>query len=69
MKDFCGKECQIGDTVVFNEPYYKGLVKGEIVKFTPTGVRIKYHLHGNPEYYERDTYVYEGQFVKVEEQC
>lgn len=67
MKDFCNKEVSIGDTVVFNEPHYKGLVGGEIVKFTPKGVRIKYYLHDNPARMERDTFVYEGQFVKVED--
>ncbi len=68
MKDFFGKECQIGDTVAFNEPHYKGLVSGQIVKFTPKGVRVKYFLHGNPNYWEKDTFVYEGDFVKAEGQ-
>ena len=66
MKDYVGQECQIGDTVVFNEPYYKGLVKGTILRFTPKGIRVQYYLHDDPNRYERDTFVYEGQFVKVE---
>lgn len=67
MKDYLGREVSIGDIVVFNEPYYKGLVSGQIVRFTPKGVRIKYNIHDYPANREKDTFVYEGQFVKAEE--
>ena len=67
MKDYLGNECQVGDTVIFNEPYYKGLVDGKIIRFTPKGIRVAYQLHNRPEeYYKRDTFVVEGQFVRVE---
>lgn len=63
-KDFFGRECNVGDKVVFNEPYYKGLTSGEIVKFTPKGVKIKYHLHYGGR--EKESFVYDGDFVKAE---
>lgn len=65
MKDFLNREVYVGDKVVFNEPYYKGLTMGEIVKFTPKGVKIKYRLHYG---LEKESFVYEGDFVKAEEQ-
>lgn len=67
MKDYLGNECQVGDTVIFNEPYYKDLVDGKIAKFTPKGIRVVYQLHNRSgEYYKRDTFVAGGQFVRVE---
>ena len=67
MKDFFGKEVEIGDTVVFIEPKYHNLILGKIMRFTPKGVRVTYQRYGYPEeHYTRDTFVYNGEFVKGE---
>jgi len=42
MKDFFGYPLLLGDTVAFNRPGYKYLVKGTIIAFTPKRVRVKY---------------------------
>lgn len=42
MKDFLGKDIAVGDTVIFNPPRYKGLIKGRVVKFTPKMIKIAY---------------------------
>jgi hypothetical protein len=43
MVDIFGQELAIGDIVAFNPPYYKGLIIGTIVKFTPKQVKIEYY--------------------------
>ena len=40
FQDIFGNDLVIGDTVAFNPPTYKGLVRGKIVGFTPKNVRI-----------------------------
>ncbi len=67
MKDFFNQEVHIGDLVAFNEPYYKGLISGKIIKFTPKGVKILY-TQSCRAHLEKDTFVYEGQFVKAPKQ-
>jgi hypothetical protein len=42
MKDFTGKDLQIGDNVVFITPRYRAFSKGQIVTFTPQNVRVVY---------------------------
>ena len=42
MKDIFSQELKIGDVVAFNPPHYKGLTKGEVIRFTPKGVRVQY---------------------------
>ena len=42
MKDFFKNELAVGDTVAFNPPYYKGLIKGTVKKFTPQKVTLEY---------------------------
>lgn len=37
-KDITGNTPQIGDTIVFNPPAYKGLVFGEILSFSKVGL-------------------------------
>jgi hypothetical protein len=37
-KDLLGNIPEIGDIIVFNPPKYKGLVYGECVGFTSTGI-------------------------------
>lgn len=46
MKDFFGRDLNIGDVVAFNAPVYKGLTRGVIEKFTPKGVRVSYEPSG-----------------------
>lgn len=40
--DCLHQELKIGDYVVFNPPYVKGLEYGKITKLTPKGVTVKY---------------------------
>ena len=42
MKDFLGKELQIGDSVVVAVPNYREFVLAKIVAFTPKKVRVVY---------------------------
>ena len=67
MKDFFNQEVHIGDLVAFNEPYYKRIVSGKIIKFTPKGVKIVY-TQSCLSRSEKDTFVSEGQFVKAPKQ-
>lgn len=46
MNDIFNNKLEVGDTVAFNPPVYKGLVKGEILKFTPKGVTVSYKPTG-----------------------
>jgi uncharacterized protein with PhoU and TrkA domain len=46
MKDILGQELQIGDTVAYNPPAYKGITLGIIRDFTPKGVRVSIKRHG-----------------------
>ena len=36
-KDIFGNIPNIGDTIIFNPPKYKGLLYGELIKFTNAG--------------------------------
>ena len=65
MKDFLDREVQVGDEVIIVEPHYHNLIRGLIVKFTPKGVKVKYKPFGRN--YEHETFVYQGAFVKAEE--
>jgi len=42
MKDYFGNELGVGDKVAFTEPQYRNLIDGEVVKFTPQKVRVRY---------------------------
>lgn len=59
MKDFLGKELEIGDLVVVTEPKYRNLVKAKIVAFTPKKVRIEYRSYLG----HNDTYLSEPDFL------
>jgi hypothetical protein len=59
MKDFLGKELEIGDLVVVTEPKYRNLVKAKIVAFTPKKVRIEYRSYLGRNY----TYLSEPDFL------
>lgn len=40
--DLYGKQLSIGDEVAVTPKNYRGLVKAEIIQFTPKSVRVKY---------------------------
>lgn len=66
MKDYLGCSVEVGDIVIFNEPHYHNLVNGKIIKFTPKGIRVTYYRDDIVEdWRKRDTFIYEGQFVKM----
>jgi len=47
MRDLYGKELSIGQIVSVNRPHYRGLIKAEIVSFTPKKVRVEYGTKGH----------------------
>lgn len=63
--DYFGKEVKISDIVVFIEPYYHNFTEGEIIKFTPKGVRVRYT---NSQKYTTETVVYGSEFF-LKEYC
>lgn len=59
MKDFLGKELELGDLVVTTRPNYRDFVKAKIIAFTPKKVRVEYNDYaGRP-----DTYLSEPNFL------
>ena len=42
LKDFLGSPLEVGDIVACNPPYYKGLVRAEIIGTTPQQVNIHF---------------------------
>ena len=50
MKDFLGKELELGDMVVVTEPNYRNFVKAKIIAFTPKKVRVEYTLYDGRSY-------------------
>lgn len=46
MKDFLGKDLQIGDSVVVAVPNYREFALAKIVAFTPKKVRVVYEEKG-----------------------
>ena len=46
MKDIFGQIIEIGDTVAFNQPNYKNLIFGKVLKINPKSLRISYFYHG-----------------------
>lgn len=65
MKDFLGKELELGDLVVVTEPQYRNLVKAKIIAFTPKKVRIEYRSYlGLTE-----TYLSEPNFLVLYQKC
>lgn len=61
VKDFLGNELNIGDNVACIELDYKNLVKGEVVKLTPTAVRVKWQHWGK----DKITLRYSNQVIKI----
>ena len=66
MKDFLGKELQIGDSVVVVVPNYREFVLEQVVAFTPKKVRVVYDNRDGKQDLIQDPY----QLVKVfEKSC
>ena len=42
MKDYFGKELEVGDEVAFYAPGYRMFTTGTIIDFTPKQVRVTY---------------------------
>ena len=66
MIDITGKAVQVGDTIVFNKPGHKSLVKGVVLKLTPAGCRALYERYRGCE---RDTFVENRECVLVTVRC
>lgn len=47
MKDFLGRELEIGDVVAVTEPSYRNLIKATVARFTPKRVVLQYFLRSN----------------------
>lgn len=39
-KDFMGVTPEIGDVIIYNPPYYKGLIKAKVTGFSKVGLPI-----------------------------
>lgn len=65
MKDYFGNEVFVGDEVVFEIPNYKQLSTGKIIKFTPKGIRVQYNDDRFSRERLKDTFVYQGYFIKT----
>lgn len=42
LRDIFSHGISVGDTVAFNPPVYKGLVKGKVIKLNKQMIRVKY---------------------------
>jgi hypothetical protein len=49
MRDFLGRELQVGDYVIYQKQSYRGYNLAKVIKFTPQKVRVKY---GDSKYCE-----------------
>ena len=65
IKDYFDNEVFVGDEVVFEIPNYKQLSTGKIIRFTPKGIRVQYNDDRFSRPYIKDTFVYQGYFIKV----
>ena len=67
MKDFLGKQLDVGDEVVLTAPQYRHLVKAKVVAFTPKKVRVEYNntwnFSGSQEYLQE--YLSEPNFLVI----
>lgn len=66
MKDFLGREIEIGDTVVLTAPKYRMFTKAKVIKLTPQKVRVEYintWNYGKPG--RRQEYLSEPDFLVV----
>lgn len=72
MKDFIGRELNVGDTVIFSVPHYQGLAKAQIDHFSKKMVVLNVFGKGLRPKSEADRYDkavcrYPGDCVKVED--
>ena len=54
MKDFLGRELELGDSVIIMAPNYRHFVLARVIKFTPMQVRVAFMNtwnYGNPGSY------------------
>lgn len=68
MKDFLGRDLEIGDSVVIIAPGYRDLVLARIMKFTAKQVKVSYMNtwnFGKPGRYA-ELLQYPSQLVKVD---
>lgn len=61
-KDYFGVMTDVGDAVVFIEPYYHNLTSGIMTKVTPKGIKVRYTRFYNQS--EAETFVGEGGFIR-----
>ena len=62
-EDYLGNELNIGDTVVFMQIGYRGLMKGEIVSMSAQKAKIK---HPPTNTYKKESIQFYNQMIKVE---
>lgn len=67
MKDFLGKQLELGDTVVITAPRYRQFALATVIAFTPKLVRVEYINNWNYQPPGRlECYICEPSFlVKV----
>jgi hypothetical protein len=63
-EDYLGKEINIGDTVVFMQIGYRGLMKGTIVSMAEKKAKIK---HEKTNIGRTESIQFYGQMIKIEE--
>ena len=62
MKDFFGQELRVGDKVAVLLKWYRRLVHGTIVKFTPKKICVEYKMKN--DLYPSKYYVDDNMIVK-----
>jgi len=63
--DIFGNEPEVGDTIVFNPPKYKGLISGTCLGFTATGApKVNLDVESNKLHYTAfANYITNGYYV------
>lgn len=68
MKDFLGRDLELGDSVIIMAPGYRHFVLARVIKFTPKQVRVSFLNNwnfGSPGYYT-ELLQYASQLTKVD---
>lgn len=65
MTDVLGQPVQVGDQVVISRTGYRELVKAEVVKLTPKGIKAKWQT-GRQYHPVEETFRERSMFVKVQ---
>jgi hypothetical protein len=63
VKDFNGDEVNVGDYIVFIEPYYRNLKHGKAIKINPKSVTVEYEMKKYGKYHNCKTVRFADQFV------